>query len=147
MMNPEPTYSIQEVSKITGLPSSTLRYYEEIGLLEPVARTASGYRSYSDADLRRITFVKKLRRIGMSVEKMCAFVDLYRGGNRTARERREILQGHREMVQAEVEELVEMLGFIDYKIGLYRDEETEHEREQERDYEVQVIGENGAAGL
>ena len=61
-----------------------------------------------------------------------------RGGAATARQRREILQAHRANVQARVDELLEMMGFIDYKIGLYQDEEAEYEREQ--NYEVSVVG-------
>jgi DNA-binding transcriptional MerR regulator len=145
MMNQENTYTIQEVSKATDLPSSTLRYYEEMGLLEPIERAASGHRRYTDADLRRVSLIKKLRLIGMSLETMRDFLGLYRGGPSTARERREIMQAHREAVQARVDDLVQMLGFIDYKIGLYQNEEKEHEREQ--NYEVSAVGSHGAAGL
>jgi DNA-binding transcriptional MerR regulator len=145
MMNQTTYYTIQEVSEETDLPSSTLRYYEEIGLMEPVERAANGHRRYTEADLRRVQMIKRLRLTGMSVERMLNFVALYRGGASTARERREILEAHRETVQARVDELIEMIGFIDYKIGLYADEEAEHEREQI--YEVSVIGQNRAAGL
>jgi DNA-binding transcriptional MerR regulator len=145
MMNQETTYTIQEVSEATDLPSSTLRYYEEMGLLEPIGRATNGHRRFSDSDVRRVNLIKKLRRIGMSLEAMRDFLALYRGGSSTARQRREILEVHREAVQAQMDELVQMLGFIDYKIGLYQDEEKEHEREQ--NYEVSVIGSHGAAGL
>jgi DNA-binding transcriptional MerR regulator len=63
----------------------------------------------------------------MSIESMRDFLNLYRGGASTARQRRKILEGHRQSVQVRLNELVEMLGFIDYKIGMYRDEETRHE--------------------
>lgn len=141
MMNPEPTYSIQEVSKQTKLPSSTLRYYEEIGLLDPVQRAANGHRCYSDADLRRLNLIKKLRLTGMPLDAMCAFVALYQDGNATARQRREILQAHKQAVLTHIAELGEMLEFIDYKIGLYQEEEVEHEREQSEQHdEVPAAG-------
>jgi MerR family transcriptional regulator, aldehyde-responsive regulator len=138
MMNPNSSYTIQEVSAETDLPSSTLRYYEEIGLLDPIPRAANGHRRYSESDLRRLGMIKRLRLTGMSIEHMLEFVALYRGGAATARQRREILQAHRQNVQARVDELLEMMGFIDYKIGLYQDEEAEYEREQK--YEVPVVG-------
>ncbi len=119
------TYTIQEVSAITHLPSSTLRYYEEMGLLEPVERAANGHRRYTDADLMRISFVTKLRRTGMSIDLMRGFIALYRGGARTAPQRIAILQAHRAAVQAQVDEVSEILKFIDYKIGLYQDEEDQ----------------------
>ena len=145
MTNQQHFYTIQDVSRQTGLPSSTLRYYEEIGLLEPVARADNGHRRYNEADLRRLTFIKNLRRTGMSIEAMCDFVALYRGGKATARQRRKLLQEHRLRVQAHVDEMLEMIGFIDYKIGLYEEEEVEHERES--DYEISTAGPNGAARL
>jgi DNA-binding transcriptional MerR regulator len=137
MMNPENTFTIQEISAMTELPGSTLRYYEELGLLEPVERAANGHRRYTKDDLLRINFIKKLRLIGMSLDVMREFLALYRGGKATAKQRREILIEHRKNVQAQIDELVEMLGFIDYKIGLYEDEEAEHEREK---HEISLAG-------
>jgi DNA-binding transcriptional MerR regulator len=145
MMNQERTYTIQQVSQQMSLPSSTLRYYEEVGLLDPVGRTTNGHRCYTEADLRRLNLIKRLRLTGMSIEKMREFVALYHGGVSTARQRREILENHRQTVQAHVDELLEMLGFIEYKISLYRDEEAQHERKQ--NYEVSAVRQNGAAGL
>lgn len=144
-MKPATTYTIQEISEATDLPTSTLRYYEEMGLLEPIVRAANGHRRYTDTDLRRVNLIKKLRLIGMSLETMRDFLALYRGGPGTARQRREIMQAHREAVQARVDDLVQMLGFIDYKIGLYQNEEEAHEREQND--EVSAVGAHGAAGL
>lgn len=138
MMKPK-TFTIQVISEITDLPHSTLRYYEEIGLLEPVARANNGHRRYSEADLRRIEMIKKLRRTGMTIDAMRDFVALYRGGTATATQRREILEAHRQKVQAQVDEMLETLDFIDYKIGLYKEEEVNHE--------VSLIGQNGAARL
>ncbi len=138
MMTPADTYTIQQASALVELPSTTLRYYEDIGLIGPIARASSGHRRYTDADLRAITFVKRLRFTGMPVEEMCEFMALYRGGTATATRRREILEAHRQAVRARVDELVTMLEFIDYKIGLYQDEEVEHERKQH--YELSAAG-------
>lgn len=121
------TYTIQEISQKTALPTSTLRYYEEMGLLDPVGRAANGHRRYCDDDIRRVEFIKKLRLTGMSIESMRDFLALYQGGASTARQRRKILEAHRQTVQARLDELVEMLGFIDYKIGMYKEEEAQHE--------------------
>lgn len=143
MMNSELTYTIHEVSQATDLPNSTLRYYEEMGLLEPVERAANGHRRYTEYDIRRIDMIKRLRLTGMSIERMRDFMALYRGGISTARARREVLEAHRQSVQARVDELLEMLSFIDYKIGLYQDEEALYECE----HEVSAVGQNGSAGL
>lgn len=137
MIKQETSYTIQEISRIMDLPSSTLRYYEEVGLLDSVGRAANGHRQYTDADVSRLDFIKKLRLIGMSIEQMRDFVGLYQGGKQTAHLRREILQEHRGAVQARMEELLEMLKFIDYKINLYQQEETELDQEN---HEISIIG-------
>lgn len=140
-MNAQTTYTIQSVSRQTDLPTSTLRYYEEEGLLLPIARAPNGHRRYTETDVMRVNLIKKLRLTGMTIEAMRVFVALYQGGKQTAAQRRAILEAHRHTVQARVNELVEMLGFIDYKIGLYHDEEREHE------HEVSLAGENRPVGV
>lgn len=130
MMTPANTYTIQQTSALVQLPCTTLRYYEDMGLIGPIARASSGHRRFTDSDLGLINMIKKLRFTGMSVEAMASFVALYRLGPSTARERRETLVAHRQAVQDRVDELIATLEFIDYKIGLYENEEAEHERKQ-----------------
>ena len=96
-------------------------------MLEPVERAGNGHRRYGEADLRRIDLIKKLRLTGMTIEAMCDFVALYRDGSVTARQRRDILTAHRQVVQTKVDELLETLDFIDFKIRLYAEEEANHE--------------------
>lgn len=55
------SYSIEQVSTRTGLTKRTLRYYEEVGLLQPTDRTEGNYRRYSEDDLQRIDRIKELR--------------------------------------------------------------------------------------
>jgi DNA-binding transcriptional MerR regulator len=54
-------YSIEQVSARTGLTKRTLRYYEEVGLLQPTDRTEGNYRRYCEDDLQRIDRIKELR--------------------------------------------------------------------------------------
>jgi DNA-binding transcriptional MerR regulator len=57
----EPKYQIGEVASRTGVTQRALRFYEEKGLLKPPERMEGGFRRYSDADVTRIEFVKKLQ--------------------------------------------------------------------------------------
>src|SRR5215212_4639858 len=52
---------IQEVAEALGLTTRTIRYYEELGLLEPVARSEGAYRLYDEDDVERLAFIKGLR--------------------------------------------------------------------------------------
>ncbi len=70
---------IGEAAKRLGLNPRTLRYYERIGLLPYPERTESGYRSYSAADVERVTFVRKAQFMGLSlgeIREITAFRDL-----------------------------------------------------------------------
>jgi DNA-binding transcriptional MerR regulator len=114
-----PTYAVGEVSAQTGLSAHTLRWYEQVGLLDPVGRDAAGRRRYGEHDLTRLRFLLKLRSTGMPVRDMVRYVELWRGGDRTAAERLGILVEHRERVLAQIDALTEDLKIIDYKIDLY----------------------------
>jgi DNA-binding transcriptional MerR regulator len=56
-----PLLRIQEVAAETGLTPRSIRYYEEVGLLEPAARSERAYRLYDASDLERLRFIKELR--------------------------------------------------------------------------------------
>jgi Cd(II)/Pb(II)-responsive transcriptional regulator len=61
---------IGEVADRTGTPVDTLRYYERLGLLPPPARTGSNYRSYSDAHVDRLHFIRRCRGLDMSLAEI-----------------------------------------------------------------------------
>lgn len=63
-------------SEKSGLPSKTIRYYEDIGLLRP-ARTDNGYRDYSTADIHRLRFLQRSRSLGFSVDECRQLLSLY----------------------------------------------------------------------
>lgn len=68
-MNEEYT-SIGELAKILDMSQRTIRYYEEIGLLNSIKRVEGGRRIYTDADLRRLKLIKRLKIMGMTLTEM-----------------------------------------------------------------------------
>lgn len=68
-------YQIGEVADEVGLSLRTIRYYEEIGLVEPSGRTEGGFRLYTDSDLERLRLVKALKPVGMSLETMAELLE------------------------------------------------------------------------
>ena len=68
---PEPM-TIGALSKRAGCNIETIRYYEKIGLLPQPRRRGSGYRTYADHDVRRLTFVRRARELGFSIEEVKA---------------------------------------------------------------------------
>ena len=111
--------SIAEAAEVTGLSADTLRYYERDGLLlQPVARSASGHRRYTDRDLGWIEMVTRLRKTGMPIRDIRRYANLVRGGgNELAR--LELLRAHRQQVLAELAEVTAHLAAIEAKIDVY----------------------------
>ncbi|WTJ79507.1 MerR family transcriptional regulator [Kitasatospora sp. NBC_01539] len=114
-----PWRTIGEVSASTGLTAHTLRWYERIGLLDPVDRSHSGQRRYTDADLARLAFLGRLRLTGMPVADMLRYVELAREGDHTELERRDILVAQREEVRLRIADLHATLAVLDHKIDIY----------------------------
>ncbi len=112
--------SIAATAERTGISAHTLRYYERIGLIDPVDRDDSGRRLYRENDLLRVDFLRKLRSTGMPITRMQEYVDLVRGGPSTARARLELLDEHRRHVLHDLEHLNDCLGAINFKIDRYR---------------------------
>ncbi|MCL4111220.1 UNVERIFIED_CONTAM: hypothetical protein GTU68_043133 [Idotea baltica] len=67
---------IGELSKQTGFQVETLRYYEKQGLLEPIARSASGYREYNDASLKQLQFIQQAKSVGFSLNEISELLTL-----------------------------------------------------------------------
>lgn len=114
-----PRHTISEVSAASGLTAHTLRWYERIGLLDPVDRSHSGQRRYSDGDLSRLAFLGRLRLTGMPVADMLRYVELAREGDDTVDDRHDLLVAHREEVRQRLSDLHATLAVLDYKIDLY----------------------------
>ena len=62
--------AIGELARAIGTKAETIRYYERIGLLPPPSRTASNYRSYGALELARLSFVRRARALGFSIEQV-----------------------------------------------------------------------------
>ena len=69
-------YLISEVSDLTGLPTKTIRYYEDIKLIPPPERNESGYRTFSGEDIKRLKLIKKAKFLGISLDEIKKIVDL-----------------------------------------------------------------------
>jgi len=103
----------------TGITTHTLRYYERIGLVQPVARARSGHRRYGEDDLRWLELLKKLHATDMPIRRMLEYARLARRGGSTIAERRALLDAHRVEVEAKLARLKSTLAAIETKLRLY----------------------------
>lgn len=67
------TYTIKEISKMFNIPSSTIRYYEDMGLLPPVGRTSSNQRIFDDSHINRLNAIECFKNTGLTISKMQDF--------------------------------------------------------------------------
>ncbi len=119
--------SIQAISNLTGITAHTLRYYEKNGLIHAIARGSNGRRQYSVNDLAWIRFLVRLRTTGMSIKQMQQIADLRRQGSASTKERRVLLEAHKNKVAAQIERLQEHYEVINEKIEIYRQWELENQ--------------------
>src|SRR6188472_2014897 len=100
------SYSIKEAAALTGLPASTLRYYEQIGVITPIGRGASsGHRVYDDEDLDQLMWVSCLAATGMSVSDMRRYMANNRMGAEAAADQERLLAEQQQRLVTEAEAL------------------------------------------
>jgi DNA-binding transcriptional MerR regulator len=73
------TYRISQLAERCGVPATTLRFYEDAGLL-PAQRTASGYRTYGEEALDRLAFISSAKLLGLALEEIRELLDVRDGG-------------------------------------------------------------------
>ncbi len=115
------TLTVKEASDFTGLTAHTLRYYERIGLIQPVARNAGGHRRYAQTDLEHLKFLHCLRDSGMSIQGMQQYATLASQGHVTMDARLELLESHKREVRARIHELEDKLAIIEAKIQRFHE--------------------------
>lgn len=105
------TFQIAELGRRTGFSPPTLRYYEEIGLLEPVERSEAGYRVYNRDDEARLQFIRRAKRLGLSLDEIRDLVGVWVGGEcaATRRQLRELVDRKIGSVREQIEENVTFL--------------------------------------
>src|SRR5438046_10096807 len=101
------SYRIGELAAQVGMTERTIRYYEELGLLDSVKRLEGGTRVYTDDDIRRLKFIRKLKVLGLSLQEMTELESIYqpKRSNRTVLPRIiELLDSHLSTVDGRIAE-------------------------------------------
>lgn len=117
--------TINEVSKKMNMTADTLRFYEKSGLIGPIRRSKSGYRDYTKEDLKKIEFVKCMRKAELSIEVLKKYMELYTKGNKTKEERKMLLVEQKENLDKKINEMKEASKRLEYKIQLYNEGKLE----------------------
>jgi DNA-binding transcriptional MerR regulator len=112
--------TIAEAAARSGLPESTLRYWERIGLVGRIARDeSSGHRRYSRDDVALLETLGNLRAVGLSVADMRAYLAGARRGDEAAGEQRALFEGHARRLADEVAALELRRHYLELKVGYW----------------------------
>ncbi len=99
--------NIGDVSRLSGLPAKTIRYYEDIGLIKPL-RSSNGYRAFRDKDLHKLNFLARARSLGFSIEDCRTLLELYEDQDRTSADVKKVAETHLERIDEKIRELKAM---------------------------------------
>lgn len=111
--------TIKEVSEKYKISQDTLRYYERIGMIPPVTRTAGGIRDYQEVDLGWVQLAICMRSAGLPVEVMIDYVRLYQEGDKTILARLKLLQDQRDALINQRKQIDDTIERLNYKISIY----------------------------
>lgn len=116
--------TIAEVSKKYDLTPDTIRYYEKEGLIPKVPRTQNGIRDFDEESCGWIEFIKCMRSAGMEIEILKRYVELFKEGRNTIKERKALLEEQRTKLIKKRQDINTTLERLDYKIELYKEIEA-----------------------
>lgn len=111
-------YTIGQVSRISGLPISTLRYYDKEGLFPGMERR-SGIRRFGERELDALQVIECLKRTGMEIRDIRRFMEWCSEGTSTYPDRKRLLEARLHSVEAEMEELSKTLDMLRFKCWYY----------------------------
>jgi DNA-binding transcriptional MerR regulator len=133
-------FTIQDVSRRSGLSEPTLRYYEQVGLIGPIERDPrSRHRRYGDADLDALQALACLRAMGVGIEDMRTYRDNRVRGREAAGEQRDLLLRHAERIEGEIGTLRTHLDYLRAKAALW-DARDRGDADEEAEANLQVNG-------
>jgi MerR family transcriptional regulator, mercuric resistance operon regulatory protein len=100
--------TIGNLAEAAAVNLETVRYYERIGLMPEPGRTSGGHRSYGREHARRLTFIRRARELGFSIEEIRALLDLAEPGHTSCAQVKVIAASHLEQVRAKLDDLTKL---------------------------------------
>ena len=111
--------TIKEVSEKFDITADTLRYYERVGLIPPVARNASGNRDYQEKDVDWVEHTVCMRNAGVPIEALIEYVKLFQMGDATFEARCQLLKEQYEQLDEQKKQIENTMERLQYKISKY----------------------------
>jgi len=118
-----PPVPIGEAARQSGVSARMVRHYEGLGLLDPVARTDSGYRQYTAADVHTLRFIKRARDMGFSMGQIEQLVGLWRDRSRNSASVRKVAQQHLAELEQRIDAMQAMQRTLSHLVRCCHDDE------------------------
>lgn len=112
-------YTVGEMAKLLDVPASTLRYYDQKGLLPFVERTTGGIRRFTDKDYEWLRIILCLKKTGMPLKDIRSFVQMAMQGDETIHKRLALIVKQRDAVRLQMAELEKTMEILDFKCWYY----------------------------
>ncbi len=112
-------YTIGEMAKTLGVPTSTLRFYEKKGLLPFIERSSGGMRMFTDRDLECLRLIECLKQTGMSLDDIRNFIGMLQQGDASIDERLAMFRRRETEVEAQIAQMEQTLAVIRFKCWFY----------------------------
>jgi len=113
---------IGDVAERTGISAPTIRYYEGIGLLKAPARSATGYRHYTETAIRELHFIRKAQRLGFSLDEIGEILKLTRAGKAPCSHVLDLARHHLAAVEERIRQLTRFRKQLATEIGKWNGE-------------------------
>ena len=113
--------NIKSASDLLGISADTIRYYERVGLVPPITRTATGIRDFKEHDIEALEFIKCFRSAGVSVDSLVDYMSLYQKGDETREKRLGILEEEKKKLEERSSQLQAALNRLNLKIKYYKE--------------------------
>jgi DNA-binding transcriptional MerR regulator len=118
---PAPSLRIGEVARRTGLPVKTIRYYCDEGLLQPRARSESGYRLFDEENLAELTIIRSLRAMDVSIPELARILEVRRAGVCNCAVLKDSIAAKMESINLRIDELAAMKDELARLLGSWQD--------------------------
>ncbi len=118
---PAPSLRIGEVARRTGLPVKTIRYYCDEGLLQPRARSESGYRLFDEENLAELTIIRSLRAMDVSIPELARILEVRRAGVCNCSVLKDSITAKMESIKLRIDELAAMKDELARLLGSWQD--------------------------
>ncbi|MGV0168176.1 MerR family transcriptional regulator [Furfurilactobacillus sp. WILCCON 0119] len=113
--------NIKRASELTGVSSTTIRYYEKEGLVPPIDRSETGVREIDERIIRRIMFVKQMRGAGMPIEALLNYIQLFDAGEDNRKAELAILTEQAAIMEEKRDDLQAAIDHLHWKIAHFND--------------------------